>query len=105
MNRKHFLKTVATLATVTALPTAVVSEWLIDNKEFVPNPEGFTIDYSTKTISYVGSEKSITVYDLYNYLKDQWDNDYMPIVSSGKPQTVYIDEFKIKSDRIQSLST
>jgi len=118
MERRRFLRNLALGIAATAIPTKVITDVLgstkntvigFKGKEFIKPgyvyapyipAETWNIDYETKNIIYNGgwNENSIKIGDLYNFLKEEWDEEIaeFPMEKRGK-YTYIINELTLQT--------
>ncbi len=72
MHRRDFFKSLAAAATTVYVPK-IVEDSLCLGKTIIH--DDFTVDVTNKIIHLHPQESPITMLDLYNFLKDEWENE------------------------------
>jgi len=109
MERRRFLRSITLSTTLAVLPFAFLDKVLANGSAAEVIPVGNTcgianisqpwsIDYATKTIIYKGGweDNGISLPDLYNYLKNEWDTDQaeFPMEKRGE-HTYHVKELNL----------
>lgn len=87
MNRRDFLINMLGATAVASLPTATLTPFLKGETHTIQWIDDWLINYTTKTIEYVGkpNPNGVTQMELYRLLKDQWKEaeDCAIIINNG----------------------
>jgi hypothetical protein len=106
MERRRFLRNLTIATTAAVLPFKFLDKVLEEGAHaemthggLITPPVGdWEIEYSTKNIRYVGDSENagISLSELYNFLKDEWDTDQGELPMECKqPYTYHIKELNL----------